>query len=73
MAAAVALDVVRKAGGDDGGRWNAVVIFQSPGKFGDTRRASVSAAHAKNGGITVFLDFRPQFGLIGEHASLLMA
>ena len=56
---AVALDVVRKAGRDDGGGGDAVVTLQRPGKFGDTRRATVSTAHADDCGVAVLLDFRP--------------
>jgi len=70
---AVALDVVRKTGRDDGGGGDAVLALQRPGKFGDTRRATVSAAHTDNCCVAVFFDFRPQLGFIGEHAGLLVA
>jgi hypothetical protein len=59
MAAAVALDVVGKAGGNDWSGRDTEIVLECPGKFGDTRRASVSAAHTEDGGITALLDFRP--------------
>jgi len=73
MAPAVALDVVRETGSDDGGCRYTVVILQRSGKFGDTRRASVSTTHTDDGGVTIFLYLRPQLGFIGEHAGLLVA
>ena len=59
VTAAVALYVVRKAGGDDRGRGHSVIVLQRPGKFGDTRRTAVSAADADDSGVTVCLDFGP--------------
>jgi hypothetical protein len=73
MAAAIALDIVRKTGGNDRGCRNIVVVLQGTGKFGDTRRASISAADAEDSGVTIFLDFSPEFGFIGEHAGFLIA
>jgi len=70
---AVALDVIRKTGRDDRCGGDAVVALQRPGKFGDTRRATVSAAHTDNCCVAVFLDFRPQLGFIGKHAGFLVA
>ena len=72
MAAAIALDVIRKTGSDDGRGGYAVIILQRPGKFGDTRRTAVSASDAQDGGIALFLDFSPELGFVGEHAGLLV-
>jgi len=59
VAPIVTLDIVRETGGDDGGCRDVVIALHRPGKIGDTRRTSVSAADAEDNGVTVFLDFFP--------------
>ena len=72
MAAAITLDIVGKHSCDDGSCRYAVVVLQRPGKFGDTRRTTVSATDTEDDGVAVFLDFGPQLGIVGEHAGLFM-
>jgi len=59
MTPAVTLDVIGEAGGYDGRGRDAVIILQSTGEFGDTRRAAVSATDAEDGGVAVFLYLLP--------------
>jgi hypothetical protein len=59
VTAAIALNVVRKTGSDDGSCGYTVVALQCTGKFGDTRRTTVSAADAEDSGVSICLDFSP--------------
>ncbi len=50
--------VVSEMGGGHGGSGNAVV-FDRPGKFGETRRTAVSRTHTKDNGAGLLLDLLP--------------
>ena len=59
--------VFSKAGAGHGSGGNTVFYFDFSAVCGDTRRTTVSAAHAENDGISVFFDFLPHFRFINKH------
>lgn len=61
--------VVSEVGSGDRGRRD-TCVFYCPGKFGETRRTTVSGTYAEDSGVSLLLDLLPKDRVVGKGIAL---